>query len=258
MSINYAYHQLFMDDVNHYIQSGFPNNPFALLGRGVKPIGSNQLLRLYNAMYGGHHIAKFKMVLPHCSKFINHGNKYDIVDWACGQGLASSMLIDYLHSMNKLDQVNSIYLFEPSSIATNRAIELLKIQFEQYGSILPDIIVKNKFFSETQITDIEPQTNNFIHLFSNALDTNVDSTRHIMSIIKNLEKPSLIAATSPNYGMTQLAYQKMKNYFQIRNIVEISNNSGYTSAMIYLLKYRKWTMSNIAYNQNVVEVNNYV
>ena len=75
MSINYAYHQLFMDDVNHYIQNGFPTNSFSILGRGVKPIESNESLRLYNALYGGHHIAKFKMLLPHCSKFINHGKK---------------------------------------------------------------------------------------------------------------------------------------------------------------------------------------
>jgi len=256
MNINYAYHQLYMNDVNHYIQSGFPINAFAILGRGVKPIDSSESLRLYNAMYAGHHIAKFKMILPHCSKFINNGKKYSIVDWACGQGLASSMLIDYLHSLKKLDQIDCIYLIEPSSYATNRAINLIKLQFEQYGSTTPYIIVKNKFFNETKIVDISTQTrNHFIHLFSNALDTNVDSTTHIMSIIKNLKTPSLIAATSPNYGMTQLAYQKMKNYFCIVNTDEISNHCGYTREIIYLLKHKKWLMSNIAFNQNVIKVN---
>ena len=258
MNINYAYHQLFMDDVNHYIQNGFPNNAFSVLGRGITPINSNESLRLYNAMYGGHHIAKFKMVLPHCSKFINNGKRYSIIDWACGQALASSMLIDYTHSIHKLDQIDHIYLFEPSSLATNKATYLLKLQFDQYGLTPPDIIVKNKFFNETQIVDFKAQTRNpFIHLFSNALDINVGSTTHVMSIIKDLKNPSLIAATYPNYGMTQLAYQKMKNHFHIdNNIEQISNHSGYTQAMIYLLKYKKWSMSNIAYNQNVIKVNN--
>jgi len=255
MNINFSYKQIFMNDVNHYIDHGFPSDSFTRLYRGVKPIESADSLRLYNALYGGHHIAKFKMVLPFCLKFVNANKKYSIVDWACGQGLASSMLIDSLNYYGKLYLIDKIYLIEPSSVAVDRALNILQSQFDNYGVSRPDIVIKKQYFNETKIEDLNSKKHNyFIHLFSNALDTNVQSTEHIMSIIKNLKNNSLIAATSPNYGNTELAYLKMKKYLNITNVEHISNNSGYTSAKVYMVKYGRWSISNIAYNQCILRV----
>ena len=257
MNTDYYYQNLYFDDVNHFISNGFPLDTFHRLGRGIKPIGSVESLKLYNALYAGHHIAKFKVILPFCSNYMKKDTKYTIVDWACGQGLATSMLIDYLKSLNMLGSIENVILIEPSYLATNRAVEILNKQLYQSHLSNSNIFTVNKRFEYVDSSDIRiNQKSNYIHLFSNALDTNIESINNVMRIIKKVEKSSLIAATSPNYPLTVNAYKKMKDYLFETNIEDISNNTGVVRGMIYLLKYRGWSHYNISYNQSIIELDN--
>ena len=257
MNTDYYYQSLYLEDVNHFISNGFPLDTFHRLGRGIKPIGSVESLRLYNALYAGHHIAKFKVILPFCSNYMKKDTRYTVVDWGCGQGLAASMLIDYLKSLNMLGSIENVILIEPSYLATNRAVEILNKQLYQSHLSNSNIFTVNKRFEYVDSSDIRiHQKSNYIHLFSNALDTNIESINNVMRIIKNIEKSSLIAATSPNYPLTVDAYQKMKDYLLETNIEEISNDTGIVTGMIYLLKYRRWSHYNISYNQSIIKLNN--
>ena len=46
--------------------------------------------------------------------------KFDIIDWGCGQGLATMLYLDFLNSKNTNQIVNSINLVEPSIMALKK------------------------------------------------------------------------------------------------------------------------------------------
>ena len=187
---DYFYNSLYITDVNYFKKVGFPINTFGRLNRGITPIKTEKDLRLYNALYAGHHIAKNKQILSYCSNFIQNGEKFTIVDWACGQALASSMLIDYLKLNGNLGAIDNIILIEPSNHALIRAKDILDTQLEGFGKKI-NIIMINKFYDELVLSDIAINNHNkYLHMFSNALDTQILSVDHIMKIICTIKKSS--------------------------------------------------------------------
>jgi len=251
---DYFYNSLYITDVNYFKKIGFPINAFRRLNRGITPIKTEKDLRLYNALYAGHHIAKNKKILSHCSNFIQNGEKFTVVDWACGQALASSMLMDYMALNGNLRSLENIILIEPSNYALKRAKNILDNQLESFGKKI-NIIMINKFFHELDLSDITIYNQNkYLHLFSNALDTQISSVDHIMKIICTIKKSSLIASTSPNYTNTESAYKNMTNFLSTSSAEIISNMAGYIGSNIYHLKLNQWMYSKISYNQLIVEL----
>ena len=84
--------------------------------------------------------------------FAADGNSFyevEIVDYGCGQGLATLCYHDYLQEHNKEQKVKRIILIEPSSMALSRA-ELLCSRF--YPDV--EIIAINKQFDELTKEDL--------------------------------------------------------------------------------------------------------
>jgi hypothetical protein len=76
----------------------------------------------YIALYGRHHFHKLYAAFDSTKLEELEGKNIQIIDWGCGQALASCILIDYLIEKNISPNILSITLIEPSQIALNRGL----------------------------------------------------------------------------------------------------------------------------------------
>lgn len=139
---------------------------FEQLNRGVELLDSEPLLQMYFYSYGQMHAEKLTYAFKQLSPYIKSAEKIDIVDYGCGQGLATMCYHDFIKDYNLQQQVRSITLIEPSALALSRA-ELLCSHF------FPDatIIAIQKGFDELLEDEIRIYIDcPTLHLFSNILD----------------------------------------------------------------------------------------
>lgn len=101
---------------------------FEQLNRGVELLDSEPLLHMYFYSYGQMHTEKLTYAFKQLSHYIKSAEKIDIVDYGCGQGLATMCYHDFIKDCNLQQQVRSITLIEPSALALSRA-ELLCNRF---------------------------------------------------------------------------------------------------------------------------------
>lgn len=152
------------------------------LNRGVDVLDSEPMLQMYIYAFGKMHYAKLLHAFNHMQDRVLKNDKITIIDWGCGQGLASLCYHDYLKSCNSLQQVSKIVLIEPSSLALSRA-ELLCSCF------YPDaeITAINEPFDSLTADDISvPSEELIIHFFSNILDIESYNLQHLIQTVTNL------------------------------------------------------------------------
>ncbi len=148
-----------------------------IVGRGVQQIQSEEDLFDYMRNYGNMHQAKVKSALD--SPFPQQFDKQvSLVDWGCGQGLASMVFMDKYGSAN----IKQIILIEPSEIALRRAA----LHCKKYAPSVPLQTICKEFDELTpeDIHLVEPETT--VHLFSNVLDMESYSVEHLANLVKQL------------------------------------------------------------------------
>lgn len=136
------------------------------LNRGIDILDSEPLLQMYFYSFGQMHFAKLHHAFDNMNEYIKHASKIDIIDYGCGQGLATLCYHDYIIQNNQRQVVRSITLIEPSQQALSRA-ELLCSKF------FPDAKISaiNKMFNELSIEEIQTFGDiPTLHLFSNIID----------------------------------------------------------------------------------------
>ncbi|MBR3467441.1 MAG: ATP-dependent DNA helicase RecQ [Bacteroidales bacterium] len=136
------------------------------LDRGVNLLETDAQLKCYLFSFGKMHQAKINEVLPHIDISEFQNTDIQIVDWGCGQALATICMFDYFnqHSIS-LDSVKRVTLIEPSPSALERACI-------HVGAYINDdkVIPINKYLDEVDTEEIESTQPVTIHLFSNILD----------------------------------------------------------------------------------------
>ena len=96
---------------------------FRRAGRGVEILDSDERLNDYLVAYGEMHVAKLMRFLP--SLPFDGIRALALVDWGCGQGLASSVVLEYLRANYPDVSVVCVRLVEISEAARNRAFEIV-------------------------------------------------------------------------------------------------------------------------------------
>ena len=148
-------------------------------GRGVDQIQTENGLYDYMRNYGNMHQAKVKSALasPFPQGF---DSQISLIDWGCGQGLASMVFMDKFG----VDNIKQIILIEPSEIALRRAA----LHCKKYAPHVPLQTICKEFDDLTpeDIHLVEPETT--IHLFSNVLDMECYSVEHLTGLLKSLPK----------------------------------------------------------------------
>ena len=173
-----TYHPLTFE---HIIRTAKENVPFELksrpwqcpgLNHGTARLENEELLCCYLAAYGEMHKGKLECAISQFP-FKNIDTNYEIIDWGCGQGIASAFMIDQLRRNGQIGKLQKVTLVEPSKTALDRAklnVSLAvgeDVYVEALNNYLPPV---DKSFSGEYLTGLHVEEQICIHLFSNILD----------------------------------------------------------------------------------------
>ncbi len=167
--------------------SQYRSNPWHYPGldHGTAVLETEEQCYAYISAYGEMHQAKINEVLGKINSNDFKNTDLQIIDWGCGQGLATVCLFDFFkQNMISLDLIKKIVLIEPSTIALDKA----KSHVNAYLKDDNRTIAVEKYLDDVTVEEIvsfQPVT---IHLFSNILDiTSIDLLQLSNKIKKNLE-----------------------------------------------------------------------
>ena len=142
------------------------------LAHGTAILQDEEQLCCYLASYGEMHQGKLACAFTKFP-YLNMDKNIEIIDWGCGQGLASIYFIDNLRQYNLLEKLQKVTLIEPSYAALSRAELHLRqavgdsVYIETLNYYLPSTVESLKANAIGGIHIEEPIC---IHLFSNILD----------------------------------------------------------------------------------------
>lgn len=181
---------------------------FNSLNHGVNLLETDAQMKCYLFSFGKMHQAKINEVLENnqVSRQIAidfHNTDIQIIDWGCGQGLATACLFDYFKKKDiHIDFVKKVVLIEPSKAALERAF----IHVNAYLSKENTIVSINKLLDDVSENDIVSKQPITIHLFSNILDIpSIDLQLLSNKIKKNLSGKHYFFCWGPlNQGNTRI------------------------------------------------------
>jgi hypothetical protein len=144
------------------------------LNSGVALLDTDEQLRVYIYAYANMHQAKLREALSTCINSVNYlpgGEKIEIIDWGCGQGIGTMIFIDYLKANTNFNcSISKVILIEPSIMAIKRAglhVSCSLMGAEQSTKL----ILVNKAMDEVSEENIITDANTIkFHIFSNILD----------------------------------------------------------------------------------------
>ena len=217
------------------------NQLWSDLDRGVKLLDNHDELCMYLFSFGKIHEAKMKLALQYLPSEV-FDDEFQIVDWGCGQALATACLFD---KIGDLDQVKRVVLIEPSKLAIKRAqkhtLAYLK-QEEKIHSI-------NKYIDEVEYEDLGDSYETTIHLFSNIIDIPQINLKRLANLIgsDNNKKHYLICISPLNYTNKRIDafldyFEPSKIFFKNKEgqfIYEGTKTATYNIAMFELADERK-------------------
>ena len=172
---------------------------FYSLGRGTNILQEAEQLLAYIFAFGKMHNRKLVSAFEYLPDFYYDENVH-IVDWACGQGLATVSYLDFLRENETQQTISSITLIEPSQVALKRASLHVNKWINK-----EDIKTINKDFDSLHDSDVSNSQNSMtLHFFSNVLDMNLFSLERLIQLIdKNFSGKNVFVITSPYVNVTK-------------------------------------------------------
>ena len=180
--------------------------PFDNLDGGTRVLSEEAECDRYIALYGGHHFHKLYAAFPSTKFQYTEGKSVEIIDWGCGQAIATCVLIDYLIEKRINPKIVSITLIEPSSVAVWRGYNFVRQMLQANLSSNSIIKTVNKHIDYLEFSDfVSSDINIKIHLFSNIIDVEAFDLNKLYNLIINcFQGINRIICTSP--------YQSARNY----------------------------------------------
>ena len=218
------------------------------LNHGTAVLTTEEQCNAYIAAYGNMHQGKINEVLDEIKINDFANTDLQIIDWGCGQGLATICLFDFFNKHNlSLDLVKKVVLIEPSEVARDRA----KTHVNAYLRDEDKIVVIGKYIDDVKVDDIvsdEPVT---LHLFSNILDIpSIDLLRLANCINTNLKGLHYFFCWGPlNQGNNRI--DSFWNYFNEADSVFFNtHNKQEYNAEGKLIKTYSYTAKNRVFKVN--------
>ena len=167
------------------------------LEHGEQILDSEPQLNMYLYSFGNMHQAKMKHAFSNIDKDWFDNQEIEIVDYGCGQALATMLYHDYLQENDISQTVSRITLIEPSAKALCRAGLHTKAFF-------PDAQINtiNKLLNDVSPTDISHSGKPVLHLFSNIIDIEEVDLQHLATLSKahDAEATTAWVCVSPFFG----------------------------------------------------------
>jgi superfamily II DNA helicase RecQ len=183
------------------------------LNQGVDLLDSHELMCQYIFSYGNMHEAKIQKALSSISNPKQVFNTdIAIIDWGCGQGLATVCFFDFLKSQGLSNNTQKVILIEPSEQALERA----KLHTNLYIKDETKIQLVKKYLDEVERTDIETNQSITIHFFSNILDVpQIDLKKLAQLVGKNVVGEHFFFCVSPLIEGRSHRLDAFYNYFNL-------------------------------------------
>ena len=229
-------HNLRFDDIFKISKNYIENNTkdekklHCSLNRGIKILNREEELYQYIKSFGQMHKAKLYSSFDKVIYQLNN-QTINIIDWGCGQALATILVMDYIKEKNLNINILNITLIEPSQLALSRG--LLHIDVLKENSIKTRAI--NKDIDCLKIGDlIIDNSNTTLHLFSNILDVEFFKLdKAFLEKIKHSQNGlNYFICVSPNINDKRNArldmfYRYFKDNFETELISERDSDIGY-------------------------------
>ncbi|MBG0782043.1 MAG: hypothetical protein H0S84_07230 [Bacteroidales bacterium] len=200
---------------------------FNSLGRGVAILTDESQLYAYMNSYGNMHYEKLIGAFKKLPKSFFE-TETDMIDWGCGQAMASMTYIDFLSQIGAKQDINKLTLIEPSEIALKRA----SLHVRSF-SPATDIHTINKDLDALANADIlKSKTHTHIHLFSNILDIDKFSLTALLKLIEsNFPGENYFVCVSPYINDTRTSrLDAFVNFFSKKkdftSIDKVDNRPG--------------------------------
>ena len=226
---NYAYPKSFLELKNIHEKSQ-NRKIYQALNGGIKILTTDKELNQYLWSFGKMHHDKMKFACKKLLEKVKIEGKYkiQIIDYGCGQGLASIVLLNNLKRQNfPIDKINKITLIEPSHIALGRAKKFLHtLEVGAINKKLDEIIPKDLKTDKQAVK---------FHLFSNILDIGdkeFDIEKIANKIIESQKGTNYFICVSPK------EYDKLSRFMKFFNnyeLIDSGNEIFYSpkSKMVY-------------------------
>jgi len=170
------------------------NDLYESLKRGVELLDSDAQMKCYLYSFGKMHQAKIYRALSCISPSSYSSDGFDIVDWGCGQGLATICFFDFLREHKIENRVQKITLIEPSQATLERAAIHVRAYVDERVTVscidqyLDDV-------TQEVVTGNSPVT---LHFFSNILDIgSIDLKSLAEKVGSNVKGQHLFFCISP-------------------------------------------------------------
>ena len=187
------------------------------LEHGTALLETEEQLCCYLAAYGEMHKGKLACAISQFP-FRNIDTDYEIIDWGCGQGIASVYMIDQLRKNGLNGKLKKVTLVEPSSVALERArlnVELAvndDVYIETLKNYLP---ATDKSFTGEVLTGLHVEEQICIHLFSNILDIATIDLKELALMIGSTGYRHYFICVGPvNFGNERI--ESFLRYFPLR------------------------------------------
>ena len=183
-----------LDDIiqtaRKHVPESYRFNPwkFPGLDHGTACLESEEQLCCYMASYGEMHKGKLLQIMKDFP-FDNLNADFEIIDWGCGQGIATVCFIDHLRNHRLDNGLRKVTLIEPSEVALRRAkfnvthaVNTDNVYIDAASCFLPSDTPNDRTLGGLHIE--EPIC---IHLFSNILDIECINLKELSLMIGNTE-----------------------------------------------------------------------
>lgn len=203
------------------------------LNKGVDLLTTNELMCQYIFSYGNMHEAKIHTALSSIRKPEDVlSNDITIIDWGCGQGLATICYFDFIKKLNITNNTQKVILIEPSAHALDRA----KLHTNLYLKDENKIRLIYKFLDDVEKDDIETNDAITLHFFSNILDVpQIDLKKLAQLVGKNVSGEHYFFCVSPLIEGRSHRLDAFYNYFNIVNSPTVFSNVEKSENQLQLL-----------------------
>ena len=200
-SVDFSYIQKEASYKIHQLTEPERDNLFEELEHGVSELHREDLLDMYMYAYGKMHQEKLNLAFGYIDDYILETKDISIIDYGCGQGLASIVLADFMRQHEcDIDCIKNITLIEPSKQSLKRAETYVQ---SIYGN--GSIKVVNKDLNNLEPDDVLSKSPLTIHLFSNILDIqsiNLKRLSTVINISRIPEQSHVFVCVGPYFGIS--------------------------------------------------------
>ena len=177
---------------------------------------------------------------------------YEIVDWACGQGLASVCFLDMIRRQGRINAPRKVTLIEPSTFTLERANANVSQAYSGYKTKIETkcaYLPADGDIDGEVIERIDVSTPVCIHFFSNILDIETVNLKGLASVLGDTPGIHFIMCMGPTVNASRM--DAFARYFDLDANAELQN--FYTNEFGYYPNGKAYTAKIKCFRIEVVQ-----